>query len=45
LMGNDTGEEGLRILIDIRDNQRYKLQTLEYVLVPSKRTTMLVIYL
>ncbi|CDQ65237.1 unnamed protein product [Oncorhynchus mykiss] len=29
LMGNDTGEEGLRILSDIRDNQRYKLQTLE----------------
>ncbi|XP_013986445.1 NACHT, LRR and PYD domains-containing protein 12 isoform X1 [Salmo salar] len=29
LMGNDTGEEGLRILSDIRDNQRYNLQTLE----------------
>lgn len=29
LMGNDTGEEGLRILSDVRDNQRYKLQTLE----------------
>ncbi|XP_042166842.1 ribonuclease inhibitor-like isoform X1 [Oncorhynchus tshawytscha] len=29
LMGNDTGEEGLRILSGIRDNQHYKLQTLE----------------
>ncbi|XP_029537725.1 NACHT, LRR and PYD domains-containing protein 12-like isoform X2 [Oncorhynchus nerka] len=29
LMGNDTGEEGLRILSDIRDNPHYKLQTLE----------------
>ncbi|CDQ86378.1 unnamed protein product [Oncorhynchus mykiss] len=29
LMGNDTGEEGLRILSGIRDDPRYKLQTLE----------------
>uniref|UniRef100_A0A3P8ZJ24 NACHT domain-containing protein n=1 Tax=Esox lucius TaxID=8010 RepID=A0A3P8ZJ24_ESOLU len=29
LMGNDTGEEGLRILSAIRDDPRYKLQTLE----------------
>ncbi|KAJ8001840.1 hypothetical protein DPEC_G00173590 [Dallia pectoralis] len=29
LMGNDTGEEGLRILSAVRDDPRYKLQTLE----------------
>ncbi|XP_041735226.1 NACHT, LRR and PYD domains-containing protein 12 isoform X2 [Coregonus clupeaformis] len=29
LMGNDTGEDGLRILSAIRDDPRYKLQTLE----------------
>uniref|UniRef100_A0A8C8IFF6 NACHT domain-containing protein n=1 Tax=Oncorhynchus tshawytscha TaxID=74940 RepID=A0A8C8IFF6_ONCTS len=29
LMGNDTGEEGLRILSGIRDDPRYKLQTLD----------------
>uniref|UniRef100_A0AAZ3RRK0 Uncharacterized protein n=1 Tax=Oncorhynchus tshawytscha TaxID=74940 RepID=A0AAZ3RRK0_ONCTS len=29
LMGNDTGEEGLRILSGIRDDPHYKLQTLE----------------
>uniref|UniRef100_A0A4W5R1S6 NACHT LRR and PYD domain-containing protein n=1 Tax=Hucho hucho TaxID=62062 RepID=A0A4W5R1S6_9TELE len=29
LMGNNTGKDGLRILSGIRDNPRYKLQTLE----------------